>query len=680
MAYRPLGFIPGKLGNIIPKIEYRNADLGMIRTNDWHHVSKFILSDVYKMQSFDHIPWNYKGRAVRLHIPTMFIIGDIEGHDKLCGRKSGHGVLMKGVTHSCNIKRNECDNPNAKCRLLHEDEITSLQDIAQDEGNPLHVIEDAKGSLNEKGYYYNVRNAFAGMNFGANPHGLHGAVAICLLHTFQQKFPNLVVQEYLNLFGVSEDTSGSLQLNSSLPRLITMCKRQSDRDYPRLNTFSFSLTKGKHSYFACEKYARVFALYLFSLTTYGWNFAMKNMKTSKYDEKDAMKVLKCLEFTLTIYQYLFQENFDKTKSRIGEKEVRKYLQSMKIILDYGRSQEDLKKKKETCKFPKFHALTHIIPMILEFGSAKNFDGGPNESHHKYLAKAPADRTQGRDDTFDEQTCYNLSSQILLEQVSKSLNVMKGKRSGTSRALLKRKHCTNEYEKVTEPKVNHYKVHKQSAKFTIECNNEKKSIDIIWDYAQTGSKFDFDDTVKEFVYKQIFQSEEGVTDYFVDGFTDLVWNGNIIRAHPSYRSGMPWHDYINVIWNGDSRKNSKHRFYVCPAKVLMFLDLSTSKFKRDINDESNDIPSTIDLFAVIHSTATKSCPYVPTDEAQKIHSLRGKPRIATYWTLEKEYHLVKVTSIDSLAFVIQDYKDQDMLDHTEYVIEIKPKSSWASVHE
>ena len=70
---------------------------------------------------------------------------------------------------------------------------------------------------------------------------------------------------------------------------------------------------------------------------------------------------------------------------------------MKSILFKGK----IDKKKEVCKFSKFHYLTHVVKMILEYGFARNFDGGPSESAHKYLTKAPGNRTQGRDNTFDE---------------------------------------------------------------------------------------------------------------------------------------------------------------------------------------------------------------------------------------------------------------------------------------
>ena len=84
------------------------------------------------------------------------------------------------------------------------------------------------------------------------------------------------------------------------------------------------------------------------------------------------------------------------------------------MYDLCESEADVLANDE-CTFPKFHYLKHVIDQIVAFGSAKNFDGGCSESNHKYLTKKPGSRTQGRIDTFDEQTSYNLSAKIVLDR-------------------------------------------------------------------------------------------------------------------------------------------------------------------------------------------------------------------------------------------------------------------------
>ena len=52
----------------------------------------------------------------------------------------------------------------------------------------------------------------------------------------------------------------------------------------------------------------------------------------------------------------------------------------------------------------------------------NFDGGSCESNHKYLTNSPGMRTQGRMDTFDNQTAFNLSAKIVLDRACRVLKL------------------------------------------------------------------------------------------------------------------------------------------------------------------------------------------------------------------------------------------------------------------
>ena len=75
--------IPGKLGDLVPnkKFALRQAEM---RLNDWHFVCEHILSDVKKIQKLNGLEWLLFGKKCCLKLPIMFIIGDIEGHDKVC--------------------------------------------------------------------------------------------------------------------------------------------------------------------------------------------------------------------------------------------------------------------------------------------------------------------------------------------------------------------------------------------------------------------------------------------------------------------------------------------------------------------------------------------------------------------------------------------------------------------
>ena len=235
--------IPAKIGSMIPLIRHSSVDLGRIHLQDWHHTANYILADLKEMQQHECLYWEYEGQPVRLHIPIMYIIGDIEGHDKLCTRKGNHQI--NGVTHSCNVERNHSGIPTTQCQLYKKNEIDNIQKMCMNVATDPEVRNDLELKMTDMGFHPFVKNAFFNLDYGSNENGLHGACAICLLHTFKLKYPDIAVQEYLKMFGITENTAGRLQVNASIPMFVESCKRQSDRDFPKLNTFSFSLTKGK---------------------------------------------------------------------------------------------------------------------------------------------------------------------------------------------------------------------------------------------------------------------------------------------------------------------------------------------------------------------------------------------------------------------------------------------------
>ena len=188
----------------------------------------------------------------------MFIIGDIEGHDKICSRKKGHSKMMTGVTHSCKVKRHECGNPQTECDYIYENEILSKQRICQSSTSSEDSRKEAKEELDELGFYSSVVNAFSNLDYGQTNFDVHGAVGICGLHTIKQKFPNDVLGFYFQSFGNSLQTKSAMTIDNAITRLVVHCLRQSERNLPLLTSFKVSFFKPKYTLSANEKYARIF--------------------------------------------------------------------------------------------------------------------------------------------------------------------------------------------------------------------------------------------------------------------------------------------------------------------------------------------------------------------------------------------------------------------------------------
>ena len=245
----------------------------------------------------------------------------------------------------------------------------------------------------------------------------------------------------------------------------------------------------------------------------------KNRKGSKYsDQKKVKMVVLLMEQTLTIYQYLYQEKFPiggnsggtggRTRDRNAQSEVMKFMNTLKEVLTNGVDVNDAGVI-HPCSFPKFHYLKHIYPMILKYGSARNFDGGPSESNHKQLSKKPGNRTQRRLDTFDEQTCQNLADQIVLEKACKSAEVFVGKGSGSF--LYERNEIEERQDEEEKGEESIY-VHSHSSNFVLEVvegdtntnggEGEDSILTVKWKSSQVKPVFTFDRKVLDFVKKKL----------------------------------------------------------------------------------------------------------------------------------------------------------------------------------
>jgi hypothetical protein len=83
-----------------------------------------------------------------LNLPILFIVGDTEGHDRLCGR---YKRCAHGVAHLCR----HCTTPTLQ---------TSNLDVDADDHDGLQTISQ-----------HYVQNAFYdGICLGGHPHGIHG--------------------------------------------------------------------------------------------------------------------------------------------------------------------------------------------------------------------------------------------------------------------------------------------------------------------------------------------------------------------------------------------------------------------------------------------------------------------------------------------------------------------------
>jgi hypothetical protein len=97
------------------------------------------------------------------------VIGDVEGHNKICTHYGSHWTYS--LSRECDCTTKKADDPDVVCtkasylaELRHTKDIKTLQSLA----------------------FHNVINAFNNLCFGANIHGIHRATPSEVLHSLHK--------------------------------------------------------------------------------------------------------------------------------------------------------------------------------------------------------------------------------------------------------------------------------------------------------------------------------------------------------------------------------------------------------------------------------------------------------------------------------------------------------------
>lgn len=105
-AWRTLGYA----NDLVYKGKCETKD----KLQDYHDILSVILKS-YKNRQANPPEWQFFGhqdeeQVYILRLPVLFIIGDTEGHDKLCGRMTSRGTITH-LCRYCNVCREDTDDP-----------------------------------------------------------------------------------------------------------------------------------------------------------------------------------------------------------------------------------------------------------------------------------------------------------------------------------------------------------------------------------------------------------------------------------------------------------------------------------------------------------------------------------------------------------------------------------------
>jgi hypothetical protein len=373
------------------------------KLQDYHDILGFIFSELSVLQS-KGIAWQFpdqygelSNRKVVLRLPIQLIIGDCEGHDKLCGRYKSHTQKVKGLCRDCDVPTKYADNVDWRCSYRTASELRT---------KTAEELADFS--------FYHINNALHSLSFGSTFRGFIGALLAENLHVLKSGlFPVIFEGIWSSLSQKGKDylqcaSQFFVHINKSVDKFHGM---------PPINAYRNGLTSestgGAMSLDASEKHGRVFLLYCLLTCSPVLLYLCRHQKRdSDYNLEYWKQIIKILEMALSFEAWVCRKEHQRPDI-IGEDgtpetsnahmRIRQFLHKLRTFCPTMTSAE--------FRTTKFHQCLHLPRYIHEHGSMLNFDGNRPESMAKKKLKDPASHTQGRHNTLTYQTAVKYLDQL-----------------------------------------------------------------------------------------------------------------------------------------------------------------------------------------------------------------------------------------------------------------------------
>jgi hypothetical protein len=668
-AWRTLGYINDQ--NQIP------SAVPLDKVKDYQEMIRVILAS-YRETQHQAVGWNLlyndKNYEVFFRLPVLFIIGDTDGHDKLCGRFCSRMNVAR-LCRYCDCKFDETDNPFVK--FLYTQQKTAEALIRKNDHDGLREMT-----------MHCVKNAWHEVLWCDPKRGIHGGTCAETMHCLQH---GLFQYTLTQLYGqrkekkkrgkrhnkktskhankrrkqnpekrLKDDQDSSVCSSDSETEIADeenyycpedsenysrnkvfsqkYCKRfdkiarqygkylsrQSDRDLPRTHFFSnYTSVSCKNA----SEMSGVLLVFLIIFSTTEGNVIDKELGNDR-----SSAFLHVLELMLMLETFCKAPQHKRNEVMILKQFMPRLLETFKITLNRSDG--------NGMKIIKFHLPLHFADDILRFGVMSNFDSALGESHHKSEAKKPALRTQRRKTNFEEQTAKrqieNTSIRLAYEYINDIPIEMKAVKNMENKC------------------------------FSIEYIHDDHQL--YWrDRKRKLHKCQWKD--KNFQKNLTQECAMAVTQKHLNSpirfFTQHNRHGNIFRGNPNYKDDESWYDWVYVDW-GQSN---------VPAKIMLFLQIEKCDFTKRFQFGYGKIESP-GSYVIGHTFAFNN-----VVRAHGISKLCDYGSILTYELPNRTHNpqlwVFNVESIADPCTAVPYNIDANPVEELEWII-LKPKRNWYDI--
>ena len=167
IAWKPLGYIYD-LSTVLSQNQEKDGKV-TLKSRRLHKMFDVILETFIEAQDIClndiELTLGDITNKVNLKLPCFFIIGDMQGGDKLCCTSASYSTSLKQLCRKCNVSGEDAGNPDVECQKIEVDAIKEL------------VNYEDLIALNELNQYC-VDNAWFKVNFGRCKYAILSAACL----------------------------------------------------------------------------------------------------------------------------------------------------------------------------------------------------------------------------------------------------------------------------------------------------------------------------------------------------------------------------------------------------------------------------------------------------------------------------------------------------------------------
>jgi hypothetical protein len=574
-AWRPLGYIYDT--NIIDSKQERKDQSNEYKGKRLHAIFHTVLETFIEAQNsgmLDNITLTLGGqqRVVNLRIPCIFIIGDMQGGDKICCSSAGYSNKMARLCRKCNVKGAESGDPFIKCKRMSMVKIRALVDT-----NNVAALQ----AINQ----YNVHSAWFDVGYGGCRYGIFSAAApVEALHALE----NGLIPDGLKILFVEEMTAAQLRRLDQLAKRLHNLPRQkyltsgSEPLMPRLRWSDgiSSLTDLEAKY----KVGIMFTIVAITLQDDGAELFAEVLGSSAR----VAQMRQVFQMMLCYWVWLKKDKYWQRGDKEAKQVARTAIQTMlnELITLWPREQGQGWEK------AKVHEQLHVPDDIERNGAPAGWHSGPTENNHIATVKNFASQTNRRRETLDAQIGSRNAESFIINTAFQKMTLAYS--VGVDDAVCIDDTACGMARTASKAMVYLYKTNR-----VMSCSEPQ------WQGVHIGPIHPWLTMFLQDYYallpgRNIFDGISHGAHAVCRLATEYTRGGQIFRANPNYRQGGPWYDWTMFRWAKEGVRNMnrskedscvhygddedmKDNYTYAPGQILGFLVNSSMPVVPGVDD-------------------------------------------------------------------------------------------------